>query len=423
MTAMTAMTRPPGLPVTGDLPIATSLLVATVLISTSCRATPRNGPDFSATAVVLERAISDRAFAGCAVAVGTSDGPLWQRGFGHFVHDDATARRVGLRGNPTPSGKTLYDLASLTKVIGTTSVIIALVRDGKLRIADPVDRWLPEFSRAGETPQARRRRGSITVEHLLAHASGLPAWEAFYQQTSGYDGILRAVASSPLQNDPGTKYRYSDLGFMLLGEIASRAGGKPLTELERELVFTPLGMTDTLRNPAMERRAEIPPTELDPETKRYLHGVVHDENCRAAEGATGHAGLFASTSDLSILAAELLRGLHGRSRVFPRELVSRFVRRREMIAGSSRALGWDTPSGLSSGGKKISPTAFGHTGFTGTSIWIDPVRDVFFILLTNRVHPTRENRKILAVRRAFADAVLDAFDGDEERTARGDHDR
>lgn len=405
---MVAMTRP------------NLLSVAVLLLFTACRATTEDKPDFSGVAEVLERAISEQAFPGCAVSVGTSEGAIWQRGFGRFVYDDEVARTTGLPGNPAPSEKTLYDLASLTKVIGTTSVVIALVQRGKLRLDDPVDKWLPKFSETGATEDARNARKSITVEHLLAHASGLPAWKPFYREASSYDEVLRAVASSPLESEPGTKYRYSDLGFMLLGEIVSRAGARPLADLERELIFAPLGMKNTLRNPAKKRRAEIPPTELDPATKSYAHGVVHDENCRAAAGATGHAGLFSNAHDLSIFAAELLRGLRGRSRVFPRELVSRFVRRREMIAGSSRALGWDTPSGRSSGGETISPDAFGHTGFTGTSIWIDSKRDVFFILLTNRVHPTRENRKIRVVRRAFADAVLEAIDRRDGREDRKD---
>jgi CubicO group peptidase (beta-lactamase class C family) len=396
------------------------LTVSMLLLLTTCRAAKTETPDFSGVAKELERAISEQAFPGCAVAVGTSEGLLWQHGFGRFVYDDEVARTTGLSGNPTPSEKTLYDLASLTKVIGTTSVVIALVRDGQLRLDDPVDKWLPGFSKAGATKEARQARTRITVEHLLVHASGLPAWKSFYREANSYDEILRAVASSPLESEPGTKYRYSDLGFMLLGDIASRAGAKPLADLERELIFAPLGMENTLRNPGKRRRAEIPPTELDPATKSYVHGVVHDENCRAAEGATGHAGLFSNARDLSIFAAELLRGLRGDSRVFPRELVSQFVRRREMIASSSRALGWDTPSGLSSGGKTISPDAFGHTGFTGTSIWIDSKRDVFFILLTNRVHPTRENRKISAARRAFANAVLEAVDGKRGRKDRKD---
>ena len=170
-------------------------------------------------------------------------------------------------------------------------------------------------------------------------------------------------------------------------------------------------MSNTFRNPTPSQRLAIPPTERDSHTGRLRHGVVHDENCRAAGGVTGHAGLFSSVVDLSKFAAELLNGYHGRSTVFPRRLVRLFAKRPDIVSGSSRALGWDTPSGRSSGGSNISANSIGHTGFTGTSLWIDFDRGVYFMLLTNRVHPTRTNRKISEVRRQFADAVLQAVDG------------
>jgi CubicO group peptidase (beta-lactamase class C family) len=389
--------------------MAPRALIALLALVPTARA---SDPDFSQAEQVLERAIAARVFPGCAVAVGTSERSLWRRGYGRFVYDAEVAKRLDLPPDAAPGEGTLYDLASLSKVVGTTAVFLALVRDQKLALCDPVAKWVPDFAAA---PGARHgadgdERDRVTLEHLLAHASGLPAWRPLFREVRGYDGILRAAAAVPLESAPGSAARYSDLGFILLGEVVARAGGKPLPELERELIFAPLGMTDTLRNPPASLRARIPPTELDPATGAYVHGEVHDENCRAAGGVTGHAGLFSSARDLSFLAAELLRALRGESRVFPREIFEAFVRRRGLVPGSSRALGWDTPSAPSSGGDAISPRAFGHTGFTGTSLWVDPARDLYFVLLSNRVHPSREGSGIAAVRRELADAVLRAVD-------------
>ncbi|MEX0641241.1 MAG: serine hydrolase, partial [Pirellulales bacterium] len=188
--------------------------------------------------------------------------------------------------------------------------------------------------------------------------------------------------------------------------------GKPLAELEQKLVFEPLGMSSTLRKPPEALRPRIAPTETDPSDKnRFIHGVVHDENARAGEGLTGHAGLFGTAENVARLATEMLQALKGQGKLFSQPLAKQFVTRRELVKGSSRALGWDTVSGKSSAGSLMAPTSFGHTGFTGTSIWIDPTRDLYVILLANRVHPTRANQRIHAVRRAYADAAVRAVDG------------
>ncbi len=363
-------------------------------------------PDFKEARRVLERAVEDHAFPGCAFAVGTADRVLWTGGLGGFVYDREVADQLGLDGNPIPTEKTIYDLASLSKVVGTTSVILLLASDEKLSLDDPVARWLPEFDEGNDS-----RRRTITIELLLVHASGLPAWKAFYREANDYNTLLNLVSASPLETDPGTQYRYSDLGFMLLGEIAARAGGMPLAKLEQQSIFLPLNMTNTTRQLTASQQQHVPPTELDPDTQQFVRGQVHDENSRAGGGQTGHAGLFSNAEDLSRFAAEYLRALKGKGKVFSSSWAQRFIKRRELIAGSSRALGWDTPSGRSSGGKNISPNAFGHTGFTGTSMWIDPERGIYLILLTNRVHPTRDNRKISNVRHQFANAVLSALDG------------
>jgi CubicO group peptidase (beta-lactamase class C family) len=384
------------------------MLPAVLLITL---AAPSAGPlspanvDWSPARRVLREAIRDRAFPGCAAAAGTSRGALWLEGLGTLDGE----------GGAPVTPRTLYDLASLTKVIGTTSVVLVLARDGKLSLERRVADLVPEFSGGG--------REDITIEHLLAHASGLPAWKPLFREARGYREVLDRVLATPLESPPGASERYSDLGFILLGEAAARAGGRTLPELERALVLGPLGLEDTLRNPPAALRLRIAPTErraAEPggapaADSPAVHGTVHDENAAAGDGATGHAGLFSTAEDLSRFAAEVLRGLRGESDLFPRGLAERFAARRGIVPGSSRALGWDTPSEGSSAGTRLGPRAFGHTGFTGTSIWLDPDRDLYFILLTNRVHPTRQNTKIGAVRRAFADAVVACFEGKRRR--------
>jgi CubicO group peptidase (beta-lactamase class C family) len=363
---------------------------------------------FAPVAKVLEAAVADGAFPGCVATIGNADGPLWTQAFGHLAEDDKQAT----------STDTIYDLASLTKVLGTTAVVAALIRDGKLKLDDPLERLIPEFVAAAENDtaeddaaQAVRRR--VTIEQLLTHCSGLPAGRPLYKTASSYKELVAEAARTKLSAAPGEKTVYSDLGFILLGEAAAQAAGKPLAELEQALVFRPLSMRTTFRSPGEELRSRIAPTEriagTSDEQPKYVHGVVHDENARAAEGLTGHAGLFSTAADVGRFAQEWLRALNGKSDVWPGELAEKFVTRRNLPPGSSRALGWDTPSGRSSSGTKM-PRAFGHTGFTGTSIWIDPQRGIFVVLLTNRVHPTRANQTIHAVRRQFADAAVEAVE-------------
>lgn len=364
-------------------------------------------PDFSRAADVLRGALQDRAFPGCAVAVGSSQRLLWCRGFGALDY----------KGGPPVTPRTLYDLASLTKVVGTTSVVLALVRDGKLAVNDPLARHLPEFLARAHDEEDRRRRSRVTIEHLLTHSAGLPAWKPFYRTTKSYGELLEAVLETPLEAAPGARTVYSDLGAILLGEAASRAGGRPLDELERSMVFQPLGLRETLRNPPAALRSRCAPTEIPPGARdgSPLQGVVHDENARAAGGLTGHAGLFSTARDVADFARELLRALRGESGIFPRKLVEGFARRRNLVPGSSRAMGWDTPADRGSAGDVLSRRSFGHTGFTGTSLWLDPDRDLYVILLSNRVHPSRENKKIYRVRRALADAVAQAVDRAKRR--------
>jgi CubicO group peptidase (beta-lactamase class C family) len=214
--------------------------------------------------------------------------------------------------------------------------------------------------------------------------------------------MLQAIFTTPLESEPGAQFRYSDFGMILAGEVASRAGKKPLADLEKELVFGPLGMTNTMRNPPPQLWSRVAPTEKLPDSTNFVHGIVHDENARAAEGITGHAGLFSTAEDLSKLAAELLRAAEGKSKWLSQSVFAEFARPHELARNSGRGLGWGTEWG--------SKQALGHNGFTGTYIRVELSRKMYIILLTNAVHPTRANNKLGSVRRAFIDSVLQTFD-------------
>jgi CubicO group peptidase (beta-lactamase class C family) len=351
-----------------------------------------SAPDFSETADILRRGIDDHAFPGCTVAVGTADKVLWSDTFGCLDYT----------GHVPVTKETLYDLASVTKVTGTTAVFMQLVQRGKVRISDPVSKYAPEFIDLAPTPEDKARRQQATIEHLLTHTAGLTAWKPYYRTHTNYAAMLHAILTTPLEAAPGARSRYSDFGMFLAGEVAARAGGKPLPVLEQELVFGPLGMTNTMRNPPRSLLPRIAPTEKWPDSTNFVHGVVHDENSRAAEGIAGHAGLFSTAEDLGKLAAELLRAAEGKSKWLSQSVFEEFARPHELAPNSSRGLGW----GLERGEHK----AIAHNGFTGTYIRVDLSRKMYLVLLTNAVHPTRDNKKLGGVRREAIAAILRAFD-------------
>jgi len=298
---------------------------------------------------------------------------------------------------------TIYDLASLTKVVATTTATMMMVDEGRLDLDAPVQSFLPRFVGPGKE--------AVTVRHLLTHSSGIDWWAPLYQELRGKEAFLDRIYSMRLVYPPGTETKYSDLGVMLLGEILERVSGRSLPELLKERLFGPLGMVDTGWLPAPELLPRIAPTENDPWRGRVVRGEVHDENAAALGGVAPHAGLFSTAPDLARFVQMLLwKGVYGHRRYVRRETVELFTRPAGIPEGSSRGLGWDTksPEG-SSAGTLFSPDSFGHTGFTGTSIWVDPERELFVILLTNRVHPTRENQQIREVRPAVADAVIRAL--------------
>jgi CubicO group peptidase (beta-lactamase class C family) len=344
--------------------------------------------------VAYLRSQVDSAFPGGVVAVGYHDSVVLLAAVGHYGADD-----------PRPvTPETIYDLASLTKVIALTTACILLVDQGKLDLDAPVQHYLPEFR--------GQMKDQVTIRHLLTHSAGLAADLPLWDSTRTRSAALAMVDTAPLLSPPGTRFVYSDLSAIVLMQAVERITGRPFDEFLADDVFTPLGMMATRFVPPQAWRNHIAPTELDTYFRhRLLIGEVHDESAARLGGVSGNAGLFSSAPDLAKFATWLLDARAGRPGPLRADsgVVHRFTTKQDIPPGSSRALGWDTPSETSSAGTKMGPNAFGHTGFTGTSIWFDPDRDLFIILLTNRVNPTRANTKIFQVRRRVADLVNDAL--------------
>jgi CubicO group peptidase (beta-lactamase class C family) len=263
--------------------------------------------------------------------------------------------------------------------------------------------YLPEWNSG---PNREQRQG-VTLEHLLTHSSGLPAHVDFFNQARSRNDVVRLVLNEAMVYQPGAKSEYSDLDFILLGEILERITGRPLAELARERIFEPLGMRATTFNPAKSLRSHIAPTEDDKAfRKRLIRGEVHDENAWAMDGVAGHAGLFSTAGDLSIFAQTMLNGgIYAHRRLLRRATVRKFTSAHP-LSSATRALGWVVPTENSSSGHYFSARSYGHTGFTGTSLWIDPGEQLFVVLLTNRVYPTRQNEKLARLRPALHDFVV-----------------
>jgi CubicO group peptidase (beta-lactamase class C family) len=295
---------------------------------------------------------------------------------------------------------TLWDMASLTKVVALTSAMMLLTEQGRVDLNAPVQRYIPAFTGRGKE--------FVTVRHLLTHSSGLPAWRPLYKESEDPAGALALAIATPLDTAPGIRMVYSDLGAIIMGEIVARVSGQRFDAFVQERVFQPLGMRESMFRPPQELRQRIAPTEVDPWRQRHLRGEVHDENAFALGGVSAHAGLFSTGADMVRLARMYLNDgvLDGR-RFVSRATIDRFTAVQDS-ALSHRALGWETPNGTNSAGRLMSKRSFGHTGFTGTSFWVDRDRGVFVILLSNRVNPTREHRGITGVRTAVADAVMGA---------------
>lgn len=394
---------------------------------------------FSNAFSVLEAAIAARAFPAASVAVTHLGRLVALKAFGRFVYE--TALPPLLPGAPLEPGfslsgaghadiTTVFDLASVTKVVATTTTAMILYQCGLLELEAPIVGTVPEFL-VDSSGNVDSRRREVTFRMLLAHSSGLPAYEKLFLKARSRDDLLRATFTTPLSADPGTRAEYSDIGFIILGVALERIAGESLNVFCQREVFGPLGMMHTTFNPPAELRATIPPTSDERECgadthvrenpapapqpgaslrstfrNRIIQGEVQDENASVLGGVAGHAGLFSTAEDLARFTHAMLSGGHP---ILRPETVALFTRRESAPAGTSRALGWDTPSTPSQSGKYLSPSSYGHLGYTGTSIWIDPDRRLSITLLTNRTWPDCASHAIKQVRPAFYDAVVEAL--------------
>lgn len=365
-----------------------------------------SGPEartrFSAAYQVLEDAIAAGAFPGCAFGLLASGYVLLDDALGRFTYEpDSLAVTPG----------TIYDVASLTKVVATTALAMLLVQRGRLNIDTPLADFLPGFivGRPSGTP-ARH----ITLRNLLAHNSGLPGYVEFFRTAQTATALFRACLELPLEAPPGQRAEYSDPGFILLGKALEVAAGSSLGIAVQQEILTPLGLRSTGFNPPTHLRRGIPPTEIDQTFRnRLIQGEVQDENSYVLGGVAGHAGLFSNVGDLLHFADAVLSPARASQSAFPASpftlpTIEAFALRQEP-SGTSRALGWDTPSPQSSSGLHFSADSVGHLGYSGCSLWIDRRADIAITLLTNRTWPDRGNQAIRSVRPAFHDALRSAF--------------
>ncbi len=341
---------------------------------------------------IIEEAVAVRAFPGVSVAVTVSGELLALKSFGRFTFDCHS---------PTVTTKTIFDIASVTKVVATTSMAMILYERGLLDLEAPVVGVLPGF--ASDDP----RRNEVSFRMLLTHSSGLPAYEKLFLRASTRKMLLDEAFKVLLKSSPGTHAEYSDIGFILLGVALERIAGEGLDTFVQREVFGPLGMVHTTFNPPVHSRHLIPPTAHDQSfRKRIIQGEVQDENASVPGGVAGHAGLFSTAEDVATFAQCML---NGGAPILRPETVTLFTRRESSPPGTSRALGWDTPSAPSQSGKYFSAASFGHLGYTGTSLWIDPERQLSVTFLTNRTWPDCANQAIKIIRPRFHDAVVEAL--------------
>jgi CubicO group peptidase (beta-lactamase class C family) len=349
---------------------------------------------------VLEKAVAEQAFPGAAYGV------LHR---GSIVALDAVGRFTYEPNSPAVKPDTVFDLASVTKIIATTAAAMVLVDRGKLDLAARLGDLLPGFV-IGMAPGSGKER--VTLRMLLAHTSGLPAYETLFRNCDTPEALLRATLKLPLEAKPGTRTEYSDFGFILLGKTIEILAYERLDAFCRREIFAPLNLTSTCFRPPHESRPLIPPTENDQAFRhRIIQGEVQDENCSVLGGVAGHAGVFSSVPDLLAFAQCILaRGAASAGQqVFREETLDLFAQRQDSNRGGSRALGWDVPTAGSSSGRCFGPRSVGHLGYSGCSLWIDPDQELAVTLLTNRTWPDRANQAIKQVRPAFHDAVVEAL--------------
>jgi CubicO group peptidase (beta-lactamase class C family) len=345
---------------------------------------------------VVERGIKAGGYPGASVIVGRKGAAVFEKGFGKLSWSENST--------PVDAQRTIYDVASLSKVVGTTTAIMILYDEKKIGLDDPVVNYIHTFG-GGD-------KDKVTVRQLLTHTSGLPAGRDIWRIAQTPLEARALVLSTPLEGRPGAQYIYSDLGADVLGLLIEVVSGEPLDKFLTRRVFEPLGMNETMYRPADSLRYRIAPTEVTPPRGYPLRGEVQDENAYALGGVAGHAGLFSTAADLSVFAQMMLNGgEYNGVQIISKPTVELFTSR----SFGHRALGWDTAEGDYGSGRYLGPTAYGHTGFTGTSMWIDPEREMFVILLTNRVHAARALRPAKVISDVRADlsdaAVLSVLDG------------
>ena len=362
---------------------------------------------------LLQNAIKAHAFPACALAVTLRGELIAHHAFGQFTYDPSSS---------PVAADSIFDLASITKAVATTTAAMILYERGLLDLDAPVTAIIPEFATADP------RRRNVTLRMLLTHASGLPAYKKLFLSSKTREEVLAAAFTTDLAADPGTRAEYSDIGFIVLGNALERLADEPLDTFCQREIFGPLGMSHTTFNPPKSWQDKIVPTadesgidecgagapareSLTPPSQtncrgRIIQGEVQDENASILGGVAGHAGLFAPAEDIAIFAHTLLNG--GRP-ILRTETINLFTRRESSPEGTSRALGWDTPSVPSQSGRYFGPRSYGHLGYTGTSLWIDPDRQLSITFLTNRTWPDCQNQSIKQVRPAFHDAVIEAL--------------
>jgi CubicO group peptidase (beta-lactamase class C family) len=357
---------------------------------------------FPAAAALLREAVAGGAFPAASVEVGRAARAIWRDATGRLTYDSQS---------PQVDEHTIFDLASLTKVLCTGTLAMRALDEERFALDDLVSRWIPRWTGTD--------RAAVTIRDLLAHSSGLTAYLPFFRDYSGTFEFEDAICELPLEYPPRTRAIYSDLGFMLLGFILEKAqpagpgfrGAPGTIDFSRKLAtqfhrLASFFTAEPLRfNPPRAWRERTAPTEIDPWRGRLLVGEVHDENTWALGGAAGHAGLFGTAAAVGAFARATLRTIGGEPLLASPTTMRTFIARTD-VPGSSRALAWDTMLPTSSCGTRLSPSSIGHTGFTGTSLWIDWERDLYVVFLTNRVYPTRDNQAIREVRPRLHDAIV-----------------
>jgi serine-type D-Ala-D-Ala carboxypeptidase len=352
----------------------------------------QQGKHFAVALELLTQGVSQHVFPAASAAVTFKGELVLLKSCGRFTYD---------QDSPEVTPASIFDLASLTKVLATTSMAMLLYERGVLDLDMPAINLVPQL----RTNDARREL--ITVGMLLAHSSGLPAYEKLFLRANGRDEIIAAACATPLVAEPGSRTTYSDIGFIILGLAVEALAGETLDRFCGKEIFGPLGMAHTGFDPPVHWWSFVPPTQDDPVRDRIIQGEVQDENANAMDGVAAHAGLFSSVEDLSIFANVMLQG--GRPILRP-ETLELFTKRQSSPDATSQAMGWDTPSSSSQSGRYFSARSFGHLGYTGTSLWVDPERQLSITLLTNRTWPDCKNEAIKQFRPKFHDAVVEALE-------------